>query len=292
MEPFLIGPETVRSRVRTALGLEPADLLLRNCNVVNVLSLETYSADIAILGNRIVAVRKEVQVAARRVIGCDGLFAVPGFINPNCDASEIEVSPADRARSLVPNGITTLLTIREIPAGRDDKDETRWKMDLSENHLRQVIVEEDAALRVNERVPQDRPQGVEQLRTGARLFLDLIQDPESFFAEIVQNQVNTSSICFRSDCLTPSPELSQENNPFWLQIQSALKADLPPAQVFQMAGFNAAAYYGMDHLLGSISPNRLADLVLLTALDQFPPAMVVVDGKIAARDGLPLWGTN
>jgi adenine deaminase len=291
MESFLTGPETVRSRVRTALELEPADLLLKNCNVVNVLSLEIYPADIAILGNRIVAVRKEIQATARRVIDCDGLLAVPGFINPSYDVPEIKVSPADRARILVPSGITTWLTIQAIPSGRADQDEIRWIMDLSENYLRHVIVE-DAAFPMDASVPKGRPQGIDPLRTGTILFSDLIQDMPSFFEEILQKRLNTSSICFRSGSVAPSSALPEGNNPFWLEIQSALKAGLSPGRVFQMAGFNAAAYYGMDHLLGSISPNRLADLVLLKAPDQFPPAMVVVDGKLVARDGLPLWGID
>ena len=42
--------------VSTALGREPASLLLRNCRLVNVYSEEIYSTDIAIRGNRIAAI--------------------------------------------------------------------------------------------------------------------------------------------------------------------------------------------------------------------------------------------
>jgi adenine deaminase len=60
-----------------------------------------------------------------------------------------------------------------------------------------------------------------------------------------------------------------------------------PITAFRMASLNAALYYRLDHVLGSLTPSRLADLQLLDELREVRPSLVLVGGQVAAEGGQP-----
>ena len=59
-----IDIEGAWSQVRVAMGREPADLMLRDCRIVNVYSGEIHPADIAIRHGVIVAIRERSGIQA------------------------------------------------------------------------------------------------------------------------------------------------------------------------------------------------------------------------------------
>jgi adenine deaminase len=133
---------------------------------------------------------------------------------------------------------------------------------------------------------------VTRLRTGLKL--QLVEAPgrrnlKRMMQGVVRHGTNTRNLCFCVDDTSIFDIVSEDSGYLDVHVRIALKAGVPPVEVFQMASFNTASFYGKDHLLGSITPGRLADILLLHDLDQFPPAFVIVDGKIVARDGVPLW---
>lgn len=52
-----------------------------------------------------------------------------------------------------------------------------------------------------------------------------------------------------------------------LHVRRAIQLGVPVMKAYKMATINAASYYRLDHLLGSITPGRLADLILLGDLE-------------------------
>ncbi len=64
--------------IRFARGDEPADLLLDNARVVNVLSGEILETSVAILRSWIVGLG---DYQARQVIDLEGAYLAPGFID-------------------------------------------------------------------------------------------------------------------------------------------------------------------------------------------------------------------
>ena len=68
-------------------------------------------------------------------------------------------------------------------------------------------------------------------------------------------------------------------------VRSAIAAGVPAIEAYRMASLNAAQYYRLDHLLGSITPSRLADVMILDDLSDVRPSLVIVGGKVAGRDG-------
>ena len=97
----------LKSLIAHARGSEPADLLLRNARVVNVLSCEILPSDIAVAGECIVGLGAR---PAREEVDLGGAFVAPGFIDAHVHIESALVPPSEFARAVVPRGTTTVIT--------------------------------------------------------------------------------------------------------------------------------------------------------------------------------------
>jgi adenine deaminase len=97
----------LKSLIRHARGDEPADLLLRNARVVNVLSGQIERAGVALAGDFIVGLG---DYAARAEIDLEGSYVAPGFIDAHVHIESALVPPAEFARAVVPRGTTAVVT--------------------------------------------------------------------------------------------------------------------------------------------------------------------------------------
>ena len=91
-----------------ARGDEPADLLLRNGQVINVFTGEIVTADIAIAEDTIVGVGLDYD--AREELELDGRFVCPGLIDAHVHIESSMVTPRRFAEAVVPRGTTTVVT--------------------------------------------------------------------------------------------------------------------------------------------------------------------------------------
>jgi adenine deaminase len=91
-----------------ARGDQPAELLLANAQLVNVLSGEVHPADIAIAGAHIVGVGSGYQ--AREVVDLEGRYVCPGLIDAHVHVESAMVPPREFAQAVVPLGVTTVVT--------------------------------------------------------------------------------------------------------------------------------------------------------------------------------------
>jgi adenine deaminase len=71
-------------------------------------------------------------------------------------------------------------------------------------------------------------------------------------------------------------------------LRSALKLGVPPKLAYQMVTINVAEHFHLDHLIGSLSPGKMADILIIPSPDDFSPQWVMCDGKIIYRDGKSL----
>ena len=69
-------------------------------------------------------------------------------------------------------------------------------------------------------------------------------------------------------------------------VRQAIAAGIDPAQAYRMASWQPALYYRLDHILGSITPGRLADLQIIGDLARVTPERVVVGGQLVAVEGV------
>lgn len=68
-------------------------------------------------------------------------------------------------------------------------------------------------------------------------------------------------------------------------VQKAIDLGIPPVTVYQMASLNVAEHYGLDGDLGGIAPGRSADILVLPALREARPELVIARGRPVAREG-------
>jgi adenine deaminase len=72
-------------------------------------------------------------------------------------------------------------------------------------------------------------------------------------------------------------------------VRQAIAAGVDPAQAYRMATWQPALYYRLDHVLGSVTPGRLADLQVIGDLAAVVPEKVVVGGQLVASAGVPFF---
>jgi adenine deaminase len=75
-------------------------------------------------------------------------------------------------------------------------------------------------------------------------------------------------------------------------IRQAIRAGVPVTTAYRMATWNPALYYRLDHLVGSVTPTRLADLALVGDLERVRPEAVLVGGSLVAEGGRPLFANT
>ncbi len=88
-------------------GAEPADLVVKDVGLLDIVSGDIKTGDIAICGDRIVGTYESYR--GRREIDGRGLFAVPGFIDTHLHVESSLVTPAEFDRCVLPHGVTTAI---------------------------------------------------------------------------------------------------------------------------------------------------------------------------------------
>lgn len=68
-------------------------------------------------------------------------------------------------------------------------------------------------------------------------------------------------------------------------VRMAIAAGVDPVDAVRMGTINAARYYRVDHRIGSITPGRQADVVLVDSLESFRVQGVIARGEIVVSDG-------
>jgi adenine deaminase len=111
----------LKKLISVAKGETPADLLLKNCRIVNTFIGEIEQADVAIYDDRIAGVGDYDK--AKEIIDLQGRFLAPGLINGHTHIESSMLHPARYAQAVVPRGTLAVVTdLHEIanvcgPAG-------------------------------------------------------------------------------------------------------------------------------------------------------------------------------
>ena len=99
----------MNDRVRAvALGNDPADILLKNGRVVDVLTETIYEADVAIADGVIAGVGSYEK--AYEIIDLKGAYIAPGLINAHCHVESSMTRPENYCIEELRWGVTTLIT--------------------------------------------------------------------------------------------------------------------------------------------------------------------------------------
>ena len=93
--------------INVARGLEKAELVIKNANVVNVLSEEIHKADIAIEDGIIVGIGE--NYSGHKEIDINGAYVTPSFIDGHVHLESSMMLPKEFAKTVLPAGTTTAI---------------------------------------------------------------------------------------------------------------------------------------------------------------------------------------
>src|SRR5271166_5055737 len=99
--------EVLERQIDQALGRLPADLVVRNARILNLVTGEIQPGDIAICGEMIVGTLNSYR--GLEEIDAKGRFAVPGFIDSHVHCESTLVTPGEFDRCVLPHGVTTAI---------------------------------------------------------------------------------------------------------------------------------------------------------------------------------------
>lgn len=99
-------PMDLKTRVDVAAGRLPADLVLKNGRIVNVLSCEIHEGDVAIVGDRIAGIG---AYTGRQVLDLQGRYICPGFIDGHVHIESSLLSVPEFAKLVAVHGTTAVV---------------------------------------------------------------------------------------------------------------------------------------------------------------------------------------
>ncbi|AQS88065.1 adenine deaminase 1 [Neoasaia chiangmaiensis] len=99
--------QTIARRVAQGQGLEPADVVVRNVRLFDLVTGDLIDTDIAVCGDTIVGTLGRYE--GRREIDGRGRIAVPGFIDTHLHVESSLVTPFEFDRCVLPHGVTTAI---------------------------------------------------------------------------------------------------------------------------------------------------------------------------------------
>ncbi len=97
---------------------------------------------------------------------------------------------------------------------------------------------------------------------------------------IVANHLPTDNMMFCTDDKHVN-DIYKEGHISY-NVKRSIALGLEPVQAIQMATINAARHFRMEDQVGSITPGRYADILLIADLREMKPWMVLKDGRIVA----------
>jgi adenine deaminase len=100
---------------------------------------------------------------------------------------------------------------------------------------------------------------------------------------ITEMKLPTRRLCLCTDDLDCS-DISELGLIDYL-VRYVIELGIDPITAIQMGTINAAECYRVDHLVGSISPGRFADILLVRNLEKFEIDTVIANGKVFAKKG-------
>lgn len=127
----------------------------------------------------------------------------------------------------------------------------------------------------------------EKLRLGLHLMLregSVTRDIEALLPAV--DEVNAHRCFFVTDDREPIDLLREGHIDFC--IRKAIRLGCPPVRAYQMASYHAARYFQL-HFQGAIAPGYLADLAVISDLEQVAVDRVMKRGRWVAENGKLTW---
>jgi len=106
---------------------------------------------------------------------------------------------------------------------------------------------------------------------------------EELMKGVIANHLPTENILFCTDDKHVN-DIYKEGHISY-NIQKTIDLGLDPIEAIKIATINAAKHFKIEHMVGSLTPGRCADIVLVKDLHQIKPTLVLKDGRMVADNG-------
>lgn len=129
-------------------------------------------------------------------------------------------------------------------------------------------------------------EALEKARLGMRILVregSAAKDLDKVVKAITERRIDTRFFAFCCDEKDPIDLL--ENGHIDHNIRKAIQQGVDPITAVQMASLNAAEYFRMEDQMGSVSPGKIADLLIVDDLASFKVSTVIVNGEVVAKNG-------
>jgi adenine deaminase len=138
------GARDFATRIRQAMGREPADLVIKGVTILDVATGELTQSDIAITDRTITGTLAEYD--GRTLIDGKGLTAVPGFIDTHVHVESSMITPMEFDRCVLPRGTTTAVCDPHEIANVLGEPALAYFQECAENTLMDLMVQLSACV--------------------------------------------------------------------------------------------------------------------------------------------------
>lgn len=105
---------------------------------------------------------------------------------------------------------------------------------------------------------------------------------EKLVKGVVEENINTEYLIFCTDDKHAN-DIAREGHINY-NVNGAIALGLDPIKAIKMATLNCARHFRLDHLLGSITPGRLADIILTEDIRNIKPTAVFKEGELVSQN--------
>ncbi len=81
------------------------------------------------------------------------------------------------------------------------------------------------------------------------------------------------------------PKTFMEEGYLDASLKTLLGLGAPPEVAYQMVTLNVAEHFRLDHLIGSLAPGKMADIVIVPSRETFLPQYVMCEGRMIFKEG-------
>jgi adenine deaminase len=133
--------------------------------------------------------------------------------------------------------------------------------------------------------PITEDEVMERLRLGYWVMIreGAIRKELSGVKGIFQEKIDFRRLILSTDGVDPEGFL--EEGYLDASLKRMMELRVPPSLAYQMVTINVAEHFHLDHLIGSLSIGKIADIVIIPSHKEFSPQLVMCNGKIIFKDG-------
>lgn len=132
-----MNEKQLKKRIAAAAKKIPADLVVKNGKIIDVINQEIISADLAITEGMIVGIG---EYEGEETLDAGGRFVAPGFIDGHVHIESAMIPPSEFAKVVAPHGVTTVIADPHEIANVSGADGIQYMLDDSENIPLNVLV--------------------------------------------------------------------------------------------------------------------------------------------------------